>query len=978
MRGLGEAGYGVLQGTLGAIPGVSQFVDPIMEKGRVALQDATGASEEDIIYGEVISSIGNITGSLVTGNPKAALGQADEVADILESVGPTDNPENETRKNLNIAANYINTAGTFLPMLSGQIGKNKTPKGTMTGVDADGMEVSINPGYNDPDLVNYMYGGRKRYGYGGGLSQPVKLMTYPHNQMIMNNGGYNYADFMMPGVPVQGVAASNYRYGGKMKLENGGYPPEFLEAINTFIDIEEEGSASGPQGYVGGGSNYGTNDPSIKTREQAIKRYYDDYWSEIKDLPPGVRTRALQLAINTGDPYGELLVASGDMTIAERIKLKDEAKKKGLTGYDKFKYITNNRKNNLSEVDEKGVSKLDKLLVNIQNNPAEFSEKLDEEQRRYYNEGLNYGKNPQKMKDFHNNYYGKAGEIANKYYATGEKPTEKQDTKTVNTTSVSEDDINAAKNAGVQMINTDDLTGRELELAESENKTRAAKFKNNPADPSIPTKELIPTSEEGDPSRSTYYSPERRNYTADRVADSRDKFFLMKTLQQMNPDKSSEDISKMADDLLGDRGTMDAYSSFMGLPSYFNQGQTPTAPGPVTEPTEPEGDEGFTPIPVPSYQELMQDMPEEEIVIEDLAEEDPTPPEEEISDYRKDLENALTMSWKEYKDQKISENHPNFDDLPSKEKDRLERKYLNEYNTMAAERPDVSKSVITTKLRPNDKVPITDEIQADMDATIAAGGTVGYDDEGNLVMEAGKSGEGFSGDVITGEGTEDEDAATTAYNYDSPLTGIGAGTADAGTEVKESIYPWALAGTQAGYNILAPILAKKFRGEDYVEDPSYMDAIDYDLSEERRELQREVAGARKNLKNISGGNAGAYLTNLGSMYDRFRRGVAGSYARENLLETQANMEVDKYNKMLDAQRARDIGAINYSEDAQRRANILAGTTAAFEGMQTPFQNRITEQAGINFVNASLGPNSPYRMSYVPIGEQWRRRKNDTT
>ena len=37
------------------------------------------------------------------------------------------------------------------------------------------------------------------------------------------------------------------------------------------------------------------------------------------------------------------------------------------------------------------------------------------------------------------------------------------------------------------MINTDNLTGRELEKAEFENKIRAAKFKNNPADPSIPS-----------------------------------------------------------------------------------------------------------------------------------------------------------------------------------------------------------------------------------------------------------------------------------------------------------------------------------------------------------------------------------------------------------------------------------------------------------------------------------------------------------
>ena len=202
--------------------------------------------------------------------------------------------------------------------------------------------------------------------------------------------------------------------------EEDKYSAEFNEAINSFIDVEEEGSSSGPEGYVGGGSNFGTNDPSMDTREKAIKHYYDKYWSEVKDLPPGVRTRALQLAINTGDPYGELLVAEGDMSVSDRIKLKDEAKKKGLTGYDKFKYITDSRKKMLSEKDEQGFSKLDKLLVKIQNNPAEFSKRLNTEQNRYYNQGLNSGKNSQKMKDFHNNYYGTAGKIADKYYNTSE------------------------------------------------------------------------------------------------------------------------------------------------------------------------------------------------------------------------------------------------------------------------------------------------------------------------------------------------------------------------------------------------------------------------------------------------------------------------------------------------------------------------------------------------------------------------------
>jgi len=884
MRGLGEAGYGVLQGTLSAIPGAGQFIDPIMEKGRVALQDATDATEEDKRKGEVISSIGNITGSLVTGNPAAALGQADEVADIARNVGPSDNADNETRKNLDAAANYIDTAGRFLPMLSGQIGKNKAPKGTLEGIDPEtGLPISVNP-----NLPNYMYGGRKRYAYGGALSQPIKLMTYPHNQMIMANGGTMSDD-----------------------------------DIRMILNFESTQGSAGGKGLSNYGikvNQWGTKYPYLKdgvTEEEAIKFIRAEYLTDdMKELPVDAQKRLVDYTYNTGRNWKDLLLLNNGTIDLQ-----------GIRGNIDPKLWEDNKEAIIKSLKEEGAAaKLDKskhslmkdYWTNVAGNPEAY-EKSAKDRIDMWSKGDtkfpggNLGDSEKQFQYFMDN------------------------------------DILRVYSDG-QPIKMDYKTGDEipLELTENEyNYLIKAKRKENekkgwdweyPEYKNLAYSADKPYQEPGDDLTQSEM-PEDWTPTADQVMEAVDAGIIETGISDTEATK--EDNKKIYD--------------------WLNK--------------------SFTPIPVPSYQELMQDMPEEEIIIEDLAEEDPTAPEEETSDYRKDLQNIINISENDYIDQKIKENNPDYDELREGDKSDLRYKYMMEYRQAEEEArlkgmsPNVGKGVFTTQIRPGERPPITDKIQKDIDATIAAGGTVGYDDEGNLVMEAGKSGEGdFSRDVITGEGTEDEDVTTTPYNYYSPLTNMASGTANAGTEVKESFYPYALTGLQAGYNILAPILAKKFRGEDYVGDPSYMDAIDYDLSEERRELQREAAGARKNLKNIAGGvGAGAYLSNLGSMYDRFRRGVAGSYARENLLETQANMKIDKYNRMLDAQRARNIASINYGEDAQRRANILEGTTAALEQLKYPFDIRRGEQAGIDLTNAYLGEGSPYRMTYSTIGDQIRNR-----
>lgn len=186
------------------------------------------------------------------------------------------------------------------------------------------------------------------------------------------------------------------------------YDPEFANSIGFMVDYEQEGSSAGPKGYVGGGSNWGTNNPKIKSRKQAIDYYYKNYWPMVKDLPKGLRTRAFQLAINTGDPYGEMLVASGKMSVADRQKAIREAESKGLEGLDKNKYVLNKR---LKENKDDIGATVDMFKAD----PATYMVNLDLEQYRYYNKGLNNGENPQEMKDFHTGYYQSVGDIANKY-----------------------------------------------------------------------------------------------------------------------------------------------------------------------------------------------------------------------------------------------------------------------------------------------------------------------------------------------------------------------------------------------------------------------------------------------------------------------------------------------------------------------------------------------------------------------------------
>jgi hypothetical protein len=197
------------------------------------------------------------------------------------------------------------------------------------------------------------------------------------------------------------------KFGAKLETADKGkkvkYDPEFENFIDQAMMLEQANSSQQitpsemktPIGgeFRGGGTNFGTNNPSITTREKAKEYYYKNYWSKVKDLPAGLRTRALQLAINTGDPYGELMVASGKMSVADRAATKDQRKDKAITGNKDW---------------EK--SKAD-ILKAYKEDPQAFLGKLDSEQNRYYDSII--ANNPSDVnsntrKEFFDDYTGLA------------------------------------------------------------------------------------------------------------------------------------------------------------------------------------------------------------------------------------------------------------------------------------------------------------------------------------------------------------------------------------------------------------------------------------------------------------------------------------------------------------------------------------------------------------------------------------------
>ena len=193
------------------------------------------------------------------------------------------------------------------------------------------------------------------------------------------------------------------KFGAKMETAQKGkkvtYDPEFENFINQAMQLEQANSYQAGN-YRGGGSNFGTNNAAYNTPEKAKEYYYKTYWSKVKDLPPGLRTRALQMAINTGDPYGELMVAAGKMSVDDRFASRGERKNKAITGNKDWE-----------------ANKAD-ILKAYKEDPQGFLAKLDNEQNRYYDSVVannDFGINKDTNREFYDDYVGMARNASQKY-----------------------------------------------------------------------------------------------------------------------------------------------------------------------------------------------------------------------------------------------------------------------------------------------------------------------------------------------------------------------------------------------------------------------------------------------------------------------------------------------------------------------------------------------------------------------------------
>lgn len=238
------------------------------------------------------------------------------------------------------------------------------------------------------------------------IHRAYKMMKeggFAMNPKKKKGGKFNHLDAFNEYLQ-KGGGLKKYQYDGTVVRDETDYDPEFSKVIDWMMNYEQQGSAAGPNGYVGGGRNWGTNRDDLADREKAKRYYYDNYWSKVKDLPPGLRTRALQLAVNTGDPYGELMVASGKMSVADRANTKNDRKDKSPSEF-KGKEWANNQ---------------DAIIAAYEKDPEKFLQALDAEQNRYYNQGLQ-GMTDEQRK-FLTGYYQGVSPFANDYYNISTSP----------------------------------------------------------------------------------------------------------------------------------------------------------------------------------------------------------------------------------------------------------------------------------------------------------------------------------------------------------------------------------------------------------------------------------------------------------------------------------------------------------------------------------------------------------------------------
>jgi len=123
-------------------------------------------------------------------------------------------------------------------------------------------------------------------------------------EMAQNGGKVRPINILTKPVKTSPRPATHFAKDGMKLYGDGGKVTD--EEIMQMAEYEEAN-----KGGKGGGSNWGTNDPSIKTKEDAVKYYKEKYLPMVKNFPEPLQKRALQQAINTGDPFGIGLTAAG-------------------------------------------------------------------------------------------------------------------------------------------------------------------------------------------------------------------------------------------------------------------------------------------------------------------------------------------------------------------------------------------------------------------------------------------------------------------------------------------------------------------------------------------------------------------------------------------------------------------------------------------------------------------------------------------
>lgn len=101
--------------------------------------------------------------------------------------------------------------------------------------------------------------------------------------------------------------------------------PNLDKFLGELADWEEAN-----KGGKGGGNQWGTNRPYIKSRDEAVAFYKKEYLPKVSNMPKGLQYKALQAAINTGRHKGFALKAAGYYD--SKGDVTEKGKAAGITG----------------------------------------------------------------------------------------------------------------------------------------------------------------------------------------------------------------------------------------------------------------------------------------------------------------------------------------------------------------------------------------------------------------------------------------------------------------------------------------------------------------------------------------------------------------------------------------------------------------------------------------------------------------------